>query len=646
YWDNYTGVDINPSDGIGDSPHNVGPLGELDYMPINIDMIEPNIIIISPANNTIISTPPYLEVSFMDVNLDEYWIQIDEDPTHIIFVNGTLSTTIWNNLGEGSHNFFFYANDTLGNQNWTIIEIIKDTVAPEINIISPGNNQWFSVPPNITVEILDSNLNSYWLQIGTDPTQYSITNGTLSTSIWNNLEDGSYNFNFWASDSAGTYTYIALRVNKDTTTPVFSDFQFMLGNNDFSVDPDSVFMFYEVPEIILTYNVSDKQISYVYLIIPLDQDGLGSYPSSSGLNSFEDGWNSNDYYILEFIDDGEGTFTANFPEDLWPEGISEFEMYLYVFDLAENEQHWTISVRAETQFNYALVIFIFVGAMAIAAVSYAGVRRVRNSKSRREEDEFPVSLENNGLDNNEFNTIVDYDEKKEALWKTLPTLDKKHSNSKDISKEKFIDDYETFRDKNNELKPTIDETKQLHQKLVKQEEFKHVEAGITSYKEKRICIVHKGHITGLVYICPTCETYYCEKCAETLKGSGDKCWSCGEILEINTSKNAINSNISVIKPKQDIVKQYLEKNHKIPKTVLTNLQNTTLPKNAVDPEFKKYLDEDLTILTEEERKFINNLELPDEEKSQFITEFCNLSYGNRQKLRKRMIEEENLRNNS
>ena len=41
------------------------------------------------------------------------------------------------------------------------------------------------------------------------------------------------------------------------------------------------------------------------------------------------------------------------------------------------------------------------------------------------------------------------------------------------------------------------------------------------------CIVHKAPIAGNdVYICPHCNTFYCQKCLTALQEKNEKCWSC------------------------------------------------------------------------------------------------------------------------
>jgi effector-binding domain-containing protein len=63
------------------------------------------------------------------------------------------------------------------------------------------------------------------------------------------------------------------------------------------------------------------------------------------------------------------------------------------------------------------------------------------------------------------------------------------------------------------------------------EEIKKTESEVDVEKQKVTCIVHKGPIEGNLYLCPHCKTFYCAKCAKTLKEQGEECWSCGKELD-------------------------------------------------------------------------------------------------------------------
>ncbi len=57
------------------------------------------------------------------------------------------------------------------------------------------------------------------------------------------------------------------------------------------------------------------------------------------------------------------------------------------------------------------------------------------------------------------------------------------------------------------------------------------EEEVTAIKEQKICIVHKGPISGAIFLCK-CEAFYCMTCAQHLKKNGEKCWSCGAEIDV------------------------------------------------------------------------------------------------------------------
>ncbi|MFX0105844.1 MAG: DC1 domain-containing protein [Candidatus Hodarchaeota archaeon] len=54
------------------------------------------------------------------------------------------------------------------------------------------------------------------------------------------------------------------------------------------------------------------------------------------------------------------------------------------------------------------------------------------------------------------------------------------------------------------------------------------EEEVTVSKEKKICLVCKGKLSGfnLAYICSNCDTLYCENCARALSDLENTCWVC------------------------------------------------------------------------------------------------------------------------
>jgi len=70
------------------------------------------------------------------------------------------------------------------------------------------------------------------------------------------------------------------------------------------------------------------------------------------------------------------------------------------------------------------------------------------------------------------------------------------------------------------------------EKIKTQRELEKIESEINIEKQKFTCIVHRGTIRGAIYLCPTCETLYCNRCAQALKDKNEKCWSCNHEIKL------------------------------------------------------------------------------------------------------------------
>ena len=75
------------------------------------------------------------------------------------------------------------------------------------------------------------------------------------------------------------------------------------------------------------------------------------------------------------------------------------------------------------------------------------------------------------------------------------------------------DSPEFQRDAQNVLEPFI-----RAQKITEEE--------VSISKEKRVCLVCKVKLERSMYICPDCQTFYCNKCSNALIGLENACWYC------------------------------------------------------------------------------------------------------------------------
>ncbi len=128
YWDNHTGPDVSPQDGIVDNPYTYigGSAGSIDYLPIAEDGA-PRIIINSPLEGERFgNTAPNFNIEVTDIYVYEMWYTLDGGLNNYTFTeNGTINQAAWDVLPEGSVTITFFARDIVGNEAFEEVIIIK-----------------------------------------------------------------------------------------------------------------------------------------------------------------------------------------------------------------------------------------------------------------------------------------------------------------------------------------------------------------------------------------------------------------------------------------------------------------------------------------------------------------------------------------
>ena len=228
YWDDYGGKDID-DDGIGDTPYIIsGSTGSQDNYPIWWDA--PVITVISPVPYSLYgSLPPNFSVHLEEGLSHSWWYMIDSNTTKNYFTtNGSIDAEIWSLLVNGSHNIFFYVNDSRGYEDYEAITIYKDIETPSIDIIYPVNHSIFGDSPcNFTIIILESNLNSTWYTLNNGSIIYfngifGQNNDVISQSEWELQSNGTIIIAFFANDTMGNIGKNNVTVYKDIIAPIIT----------------------------------------------------------------------------------------------------------------------------------------------------------------------------------------------------------------------------------------------------------------------------------------------------------------------------------------------------------------------------------------------------------------------------------------
>jgi len=196
-------------------------IGHEKYQEVTIvkDSQPPTIVIINPiADQSFDSTAPSFIVEILDTNLDQMWYTLGLNTTkHFFTVNGSIVQSAWDLLAQGNIPIKFYANDTIGNENYQEVSILKDPQPPTIIIVNPIADQSFaSTAPLFMVEIHDTHLDQMWYTLGSNTAKHFFTvNGSILQSAWDLLAQGNIPITFYANDTIGNENSASVDVIKN-----------------------------------------------------------------------------------------------------------------------------------------------------------------------------------------------------------------------------------------------------------------------------------------------------------------------------------------------------------------------------------------------------------------------------------------------
>ncbi|MFX1436289.1 MAG: beta strand repeat-containing protein, partial [Promethearchaeota archaeon] len=215
---------------------------------INKDSLKPTIIINSPGENDQFSNPPTYNLTIIDLNPDSIWYSLDDGANNYTgALIGTIDSTPWNLASFGFVTITFYANDTLGNWNFTTVTVEKTDIL-QILINSPSTNDWFSGAPNYTVSINGPNRDSVWYTIDDGANNYTVTSnagattnlqGVIDSTAWTNAPQGTVTIIFYLNDTSGIIVTDSVQVNKDSINPIITSINSPSSGTWFGSSPPS-----------------------------------------------------------------------------------------------------------------------------------------------------------------------------------------------------------------------------------------------------------------------------------------------------------------------------------------------------------------------------------------------------------------------
>ncbi|MGV8151665.1 MAG: hypothetical protein ACP5OG_01160 [Candidatus Nanoarchaeia archaeon] len=177
----------------------------------------PSVVFISPLNASIYREVVDINYSASDAttSLGNCWYGNTTTNSTPGSCNNFTSLSII--AAEGSNTWTIYANDSLGNLNYSVVTFTKDTVAPGLSIISPGNATYssnFSLDVNYTVSGTPA---SCWYSNDSMTVNTALEScENITTVVWS---EGAHSVIVYVNDTVGNLNYSSVTFTIDSVAP-------------------------------------------------------------------------------------------------------------------------------------------------------------------------------------------------------------------------------------------------------------------------------------------------------------------------------------------------------------------------------------------------------------------------------------------
>ena len=279
---------------------------------VDKDTSNPILVLNTPVNNTYWNTPPPINITVYEPNLDflTYTVIIDAIPYIYSLNNNTevfLNPLNWSSLPQGEFLVSITSYDNLGHHSELRITLYKDTVAPSVTINSPANNTFWNSAPFLNITAIDPNLDTIWYSV--DNVNITLQNNEvlpLNDTIWSNLPaEGKFEIQIYANDSFGYLNdNYMLTLYKDVVVPTLI-INSPLNNTYHKVEP------------IINVTVLDPYFDLLWYQVEAQEVELINNTSQQLLISIWDSISEEDAFTIYFFaNDSAGNLNDLFKLDL------------------------------------------------------------------------------------------------------------------------------------------------------------------------------------------------------------------------------------------------------------------------------------------------------------------------------------------
>ncbi|MHA1998093.1 MAG: right-handed parallel beta-helix repeat-containing protein, partial [Promethearchaeota archaeon] len=208
------------------------------------DTILPVLVLVSPANSSIFNNAFDFVVNVTDINIDFSSYQVESQPTRVLSPNSSNSMIVadWNALSEGTNSIEIWCDDLAGNRQTIFLEFIKDTIAPNMQLVNPANNSYFNSSFEVETNITDIHIDNRWFNIDNGANN-SFGGSENITFDFSGLGEGLHEIYIFGNDTGGNENSMIFSFTKDTINPnitITSPAQGQLFNSTFVINTSVV----------------------------------------------------------------------------------------------------------------------------------------------------------------------------------------------------------------------------------------------------------------------------------------------------------------------------------------------------------------------------------------------------------------------
>ena len=169
--------------------------------------------------------PPVFNLTVTVYSLNEAWYRLSDDvgftdnqTIATLGTNVTISSSLWDQMADGTITIWFYADNPCGYLGELNVEVTKDATGPQINVILPTNNSERLLADRSFEYTVDGTHDTVWYSIEGGPDHIITSNGLFDQNDWETAWNATafdeyFTIEFFANDTYGNIASVVIYVS-------------------------------------------------------------------------------------------------------------------------------------------------------------------------------------------------------------------------------------------------------------------------------------------------------------------------------------------------------------------------------------------------------------------------------------------------